>query len=148
MIPEELGGVGGSAREVAVIAEELGRAVAPVPFLGSAVLATSALLAVGHERRAGGGTAGQAGLRRGDGDAAAVPLSAVPGAPMTVRVEDGGLAGTVTSVVDATAATVLLVPTEDGLFSVPVGDGVTVTPVTALDPHARHRGRRVRRCRG
>lgn len=45
LIPEELGGAGASAREVAIVLEELGRAVAPVPFLTSAVLATRALLA-------------------------------------------------------------------------------------------------------
>jgi alkylation response protein AidB-like acyl-CoA dehydrogenase len=44
-IPEEYGGAGASWREVAVVAEEVGRALAPVPFLGSAVMATAALLA-------------------------------------------------------------------------------------------------------
>ena len=43
-VPEELGGQGASTREIAVVMEELGRSVAPVPFLGSAVLATTALL--------------------------------------------------------------------------------------------------------
>ncbi len=45
-VPEELGGAGASWREAAVVIEELGRAVAPVPFLGSAVLSTAALLAL------------------------------------------------------------------------------------------------------
>ncbi len=44
LVPEALGGQGASAREAAVVLEELGGAVAPTPFLGSAVLATSALL--------------------------------------------------------------------------------------------------------
>lgn len=43
-IPEEYGGLGADLRELQVVAEELGRALAPSPFLGSAVLATSALL--------------------------------------------------------------------------------------------------------
>ena len=47
LIPESLGGAGASAREAAVVLEELGRAVAPVPFLGSAVVATTALLPCG-----------------------------------------------------------------------------------------------------
>src|SRR5690348_10211333 len=47
-VPEKLGGAGASWREVAVVAEEVGRAVAPVPFLGNA-LATAALLAAGDE---------------------------------------------------------------------------------------------------
>ena len=45
MIPLELGGGGGSARDAAVVLEELGRTVAPVPFLTSSVIATSLLLA-------------------------------------------------------------------------------------------------------
>jgi alkylation response protein AidB-like acyl-CoA dehydrogenase len=127
-----LGGVGGSAREIAVIAEELGRSVAPVPFLGSAVLATSALLASDTTAAPVADLLRQ--LAAGDVTAAlAVPLSSMPDAPVTVDVVDGGLTGSVTSVADAAAADVLLVPTADGLYSVRVGDGVTVTPVTALD---------------
>jgi alkylation response protein AidB-like acyl-CoA dehydrogenase len=49
IVPESLGGAGASYREAAVVCEELGRAVAPVPFLGSAVVATTALLACGEE---------------------------------------------------------------------------------------------------
>src|SRR5215472_5237876 len=49
LVPESLGGAGASYREAAVVAEELGRAVAPVPFLGSAVIATTALIAAGDE---------------------------------------------------------------------------------------------------
>ena len=49
LIPESLGGAGASYREAAVVAEELGRSIAPVPFLGSAVIATTALLAAGDD---------------------------------------------------------------------------------------------------
>ncbi|MEU8270797.1 acyl-CoA dehydrogenase family protein [Sphaerisporangium sp. NPDC049002] len=49
LIPEELGGAGASAREAAVVLEELGRAVTPIPFLTSAVLATWALLEAGTD---------------------------------------------------------------------------------------------------
>src|ERR1700753_1062102 len=47
LVPEPLGGAGASAREAAVVMEEIGRAVARVPFLSSAVLATVALLRAG-----------------------------------------------------------------------------------------------------
>ncbi len=60
LIPESLGGAGASYREAAVVAEEIGRAIAPVPFLGSAVVATTALLAAGDTElltRAGCGLA-------------------------------------------------------------------------------------------
>ncbi|MFI0978810.1 acyl-CoA dehydrogenase family protein [Streptomyces sp. NPDC021093] len=49
-VPEEYGGLGCTGRtEVHVVMEELGRALSPVPYLGSAVLATEALLASGNE---------------------------------------------------------------------------------------------------
>ncbi|MEU9112929.1 acyl-CoA dehydrogenase family protein, partial [Streptomyces sp. NPDC048483] len=44
LVPEKLGGAGASAREAAVVLEELGRSVAPVPYLTSAVIAVTALL--------------------------------------------------------------------------------------------------------
>ena len=44
LIPERDGGAGASYREAAAAAEVLGSFVAPVPFLGSAVVATAALL--------------------------------------------------------------------------------------------------------
>jgi alkylation response protein AidB-like acyl-CoA dehydrogenase len=56
LVPEDRGGAGASAREAAVVLEELGRSVAPVPFLTSAVLATTALLA-------GTGATGPSGVR-------------------------------------------------------------------------------------
>ena len=43
-IPEEYDGVGASLAETHVVLEELGRTLAPTPFLGSAVLAAQALL--------------------------------------------------------------------------------------------------------
>jgi alkylation response protein AidB-like acyl-CoA dehydrogenase len=138
LIPEELGGVGGSARESAVIAEELGRAVTPVPFLGSAVLATSALLACDTATEPVAKLL--AALASGTATAAlGVPLSTMPGGafPTALTVADGRLTGSVTSVVDAAAADVLVVPAVGpdgpGLYSVAVGDGVTVTRLIALD---------------
>lgn len=47
VVPEELGGAGAGHVDRAVVAEELGRALAPSPFLASAVLATDVLLALG-----------------------------------------------------------------------------------------------------
>ncbi len=46
LIPERDGGAGASYREAAAAAEALGSFVAPVPYLGSAVVATAALLSV------------------------------------------------------------------------------------------------------
>ncbi|AWT41731.1 MULTISPECIES: acyl-CoA dehydrogenase family protein [Streptomyces] len=128
LVPEELGGQGASHREAAVVLEELGRAVAPVPYLTSAVVATEALLACGADELlaelASGRTIG----------ALAVGLHLAPGAAFpAVRVEDGLLHGELTGIADAAVADVLLVPAEDGgLYAVPA-DAVTVTPQVSLD---------------
>ncbi|MFF4117383.1 acyl-CoA dehydrogenase family protein [Streptomyces sp. NPDC001714] len=128
LVPEELGGQGASHREVAVVLEELGRAVAPVPYLTSAVVATEALLACGDEK-----LLGQLASGRTVG-ALAVGLHVAPGGEFkTVRVEDGRLHGELTGVADAVAADVLLVPGDDGgLYAIEAG-AVTVTPQVSFD---------------
>ena len=129
-VPEDAGGAGASWRETAVVAEELGRSVAIVPFLGSAVLATAALLSAGETELLGE-------LASGERTAAlAVPLSTWPGAafPTSVTADGSALSGTVTSVADARVADVLLVPATgpDGpsLWAV---EGASVSPRTSLD---------------
>jgi alkylation response protein AidB-like acyl-CoA dehydrogenase len=49
VIPEEHGGLGAGYLELCVVAEELGRVVAPVPFNSSVFLATEFLLAAGSD---------------------------------------------------------------------------------------------------
>jgi alkylation response protein AidB-like acyl-CoA dehydrogenase len=134
-IPEQQGGAGASWREAAVVAEEIGRAVAPVPFLTSAVIATAALLAVGGDPAAADLAAGQSTA------ALVVPLSTAPDRryPGAVRADGTGrLRGAVTSVADAGFADLLLVPAvgDDGplLFAVEAAaPGVRREPVAALD---------------
>lgn len=137
-VPEELGGQGASTRETAVVLEELGRSVAPVPFLGSAVLATTALLGCAptdavRELLDALGTGRSVG-------ALAVSLGMAPGSPFpaTVSYDGTALRGHARSVGDGLAADVLVVPATgaDGprLFAVPVGQaGVSVAPVVSLD---------------
>jgi alkylation response protein AidB-like acyl-CoA dehydrogenase len=48
-VPEELGGSGYTFRELAIVLEEMGRALLPAPFLSTAVLATGALLHSGDD---------------------------------------------------------------------------------------------------
>ncbi|OBH14359.1 MULTISPECIES: acyl-CoA dehydrogenase family protein [unclassified Mycobacterium] len=133
LVPESLGGAGAGAREAAVVMEEIGRAVAPVPFLSSAVLATVALLRAGD-------TETVSALAQGELTAAlVVPLSAAPGDPVTaVTGAADGLSGSVTSVAGAAEADVLVVPVAgpDGLelHTVPrAAAGVQVSPLLALD---------------
>ncbi|UXY26132.1 acyl-CoA dehydrogenase family protein [Streptomyces sp. HUAS TT20] len=128
LVPEEQGGQGASHREAAVVLEELGRAVAPVPYLTSAVVATEALSACGDAdllgKLASGRTIG----------VLAVALHTAPGAAVkTVRVQDGRLHGELTGIADAAAADVLLVPAADGGLYAVGAEAVTVTPQTSLD---------------
>jgi alkylation response protein AidB-like acyl-CoA dehydrogenase len=151
LIPESLGGAGASFREAAVVSEEIGRSVAPVPFLGSAVLATVALLSVLDGGEPGADAAGEllTDLAAGTVTAAlAVPFASMPGVRIqpTIRVgppaegdPDGmyRLSGSAAGVADALPADVLLVPADGvphGLFAVQAAaPGVTRTPVVSLD---------------
>ncbi|QKV96606.1 acyl-CoA/acyl-ACP dehydrogenase [Streptomyces sp. NA02950] len=135
-VPEEYGGAGAGWRETAVVLEELGRAVAPVPYLGSSVLVTAALMAADETRVLPEVAAGRRAA------ALAVPFSTSPGLPFpdAVRLSGSALSGTVTSVADALPARVLLVPATGaagpGLYLVDLaaaGDTVTVTPRRSLD---------------
>jgi len=133
LVPEELGGAGAGAREAAVVMEEIGRAVAPVPFLSSAVLATVALLHAGDTDTVRGLAAGSLTA------ALTVPLSTAPGDDVTgVSVGGNGLTGRVTSVAGVNEADVLVVPAAgpDGLELHTVSReaaGVGVSPVLTLD---------------
>ena len=141
-VPEGLGGAGASLRESAVVLEELGRACAPTPFLGSAVLATAVLLAAvaPADPAAPLAPAVLAALAAGERTATlAVPLSTAPDAPFPrgVRATAAGeLTGTVTSVADALTADLLIVPADGpdgpGLYTVEAG-AVTVTRRGSLD---------------
>ena len=160
LIPEHDGGAGASYREAAAVAEVLGAHVAPVPFLGSAVVATAALLSVvASGAPASTGTpftparaAADLLAKMADGGvtaALAVSFAAGPGAafPASVRVAGpkpgdaatgvARLRGMVTGVADALPAGMLLVPADGvphGLYLVDVAaEGVGKAPVTSLD---------------
>ncbi len=121
-VPEQYGGAGYGWREVAVVMEEMGRALACAPYL-SAALATAALLAAGGDAAAQhlpGIAAGEtlATLAFGDG----------------VRASGGTLDGVQELVLDGHVAGLLLVEASDGLYAVR-GDagGLTCTPLKTLD---------------
>ena len=150
LIPERAGGAGASYREACSAAEALGAAVAPVPFLGSSVVATAALLSAASDWP--DGTADGLLRRMADGGvtaALAVPFATAPGAafPLPVRVtaprpgdERTGVArlrGMVSGAADALPASVLLVPADGvphGLYLVDMSaQGVAKAPVVSLD---------------
>src|SRR5690606_3857491 len=137
LIPERYGGAGAGPREAAVVCEELGRAVAPVPYLGSAVVAAAVLLAAdtraplaADDRELLGDLA--AGTRVA---ALAVPYSTPPfSAGVVASVTDRSLTGTVRGIADALGADILLVPAADGLYAVDAGaPGVERVAVASLD---------------
>lgn len=158
LIPEDLGGQGATHREAAVVLEELGRAVAPVPFLTSAVVATEALLAAAGtdrgpgadaQRETDGGTHRDhpAGTARDTArellaDLASARATAVlavalhhgpDAAPALARHRDGALHGELTAVADAACADVLLVPADDGALHAVRAADATVAPQIPLD---------------
>lgn len=145
VIPEEYGGLGLSYLELVVIAEELGRAVAPIPFSSSVYLATEALLAFGSEdqktgwlpRLASGEVIGTLGVSEGGGQPSPETLKAT--------CKDGKLSGTKIAVPDGDIANLVVVLAassgEEGASLVLVdldGDGVSREQVRTLDPTRSH----------
>jgi alkylation response protein AidB-like acyl-CoA dehydrogenase len=138
-IPEAYGGLGLGHLELCVIAEELGRAVAPIPFASTVYfLAEAAMLAGNEEQKAwllpkiaAGEIIGAMATSEGPGVLSAGTLKAT--------VTDGRLNGVKLPVTDGDIANVALVLAKEGgkpgLFSVPLdGEGVTREALKTLDP--------------
>ncbi|GAA2012659.1 acyl-CoA dehydrogenase family protein [Nocardiopsis rhodophaea] len=155
-VPEEFGGAGYSCVETHVVMEELGRALTPIPFLGSAVLTAQALLACDPTAArakwlpllASGSLVGAlAWAERGSFDTDATATRAVPdegGTPSVPHPADPAprpswrLTGVKEHVLDADYAGLLLVAARTGrglaVFAVdPAAPGVTVEPQVPLD---------------
>src|SRR6202035_5949682 len=103
-IPEEFGGAGAGHLELCVISEEMGRALAPVPFSSTVYLAAEAILLAGSDAQkqkwlsaiASGAAIGTLALFEGKGNPSpqAIRLSAVGGNLNGVKkpVPDGAIA--------------------------------------------------------
>src|SRR5436305_2067598 len=103
-VPESSGGAGGDFLDVAVLLEEAGRALLPVPLLSTLVAAN----VVGRPMAAG---------------AVAVVSDAI--------VSDVVVSGTAPNVLDGPAAATFAVVTDDGVWAVDAdAPAVSVTPVT------------------
>ena len=140
-IPEAYEGGGLGHEALCVLAEELGRANTPVPFVASIALGAEAILAVGTE------TQKRTHLPRiGRGEAiATVALGTGPGEPLPARVQvtfkDGRINGDTWPVPDGGVADIAVVAVQDGaavtLALVDLtGPGVTRTALESLDPTA------------
>ncbi len=143
-IPEEFGGVGLGHLAVCVLAEEIGRAVAPVPWSSSVYLATEAILLFGSPaqkrhylpRLATGELIGTFAFAERPGPANPTRLAA--------SVADGKLTGTKLAVPDGDVADFAVVGVHGGatgawLHVVELNvAGVTREPVATIDPTRSH----------
>jgi hypothetical protein len=138
-IPEAYGGAGAGPVETHIVLEELGRGLTTSPMLGSAVLATRALLATGDDAACGRLLPG---LAAGTSTAALAwtgPDGHWDPARVACRASaEASLTGQAHYVLDGAGADVLLVAAEspDGiaLFELdPAQPGVTRTPVITMD---------------
>jgi len=138
-IPEEYGGLGLGSLELCVIAEELGRSLAPTPFSSSVYLATDAIMMAGSEQQkqqwlpqlAAGEKIGTFALSEG-------PKAARPD-NLQVTVEDGCISGVKWPVADGDVAdfAVTLAADDSGTswYLVDLKEqGVSREPLKSLDP--------------
>lgn len=143
-IPEEYGGMGLSHLELCLIAEELGRVIAPVPVSSAIYLAAEFLLQAGTEaqkakwlpRLASGEAVGTFALVEGQGRVSADKVHAA--------VQSGRLSGVKSPVADGDAADFAIVAARSGggrgenaisLFLVDLtGPGVSRETLSTIDP--------------
>jgi alkylation response protein AidB-like acyl-CoA dehydrogenase len=143
-IPEEFGGAGAGHLELCVIAEEMGRALAPVPFSSTVYLAAEALMLAGSDEQkqkwlpkiAAGEAIGTLALFEGKGNPS----------PQTIKMttSNGTLAGVKKPVPDGAIADFAIVAARTGssgretdisLFIVDMkSDGVEARALTNVDP--------------
>jgi alkylation response protein AidB-like acyl-CoA dehydrogenase len=139
VVPEQYGGAGLGYLELVLIAEEVGRALAPIPFSSSVALCTEAILQFGSEaqkqkwlpRLAAGDVIGTFALAEGPGDPDVASVS--------TRFASGKLGGTKLPVLDGEAAGVAVVVAQGEQGPVLTlldlsTKGVTRTPIESFDP--------------
>ncbi|WP_406690795.1 acyl-CoA dehydrogenase [Saccharopolyspora sp. ID03-671] len=124
-LPEEFGGAGFGLEETAVVAEQMGRAVAPGPFAPTVI--ASAVI-----ERAGDDAAKRFLPGLADGSIpAGVALNA------EVEVSGGTASGSAPAVLGGGLARLLVLPAGEDVVVVEVGDGVGVEVPANLDPSRR-----------
>ncbi|CAO1649065.1 acyl-CoA dehydrogenase family protein [Parasphingorhabdus sp. NYA22] len=142
-IPEEYGGLGLGMLELCVIAEELGRVLAPVPFGSSAYFFAEALKLAGSEEQklallpkvADGNLVGCIAISEGPGE--------IKAGNIATRLKDGTISGKKIPVTDGDIATHAIVLVKDGsgesLVIVDLNQsGVSRTPIKTLEPTRSH----------
>jgi alkylation response protein AidB-like acyl-CoA dehydrogenase len=134
LIPSRYGGADGSAREAGAVLTELGRSLTPVPYLASAVIATTALV---HCAEAGSTEAARVLPLLAEGAIATLVVPANHAAhdpyrsPITAtEAEDGSilLSGNTSRVMAATSARFLVVPAQ-------LNDNTALVLIDSSAPH-------------
>lgn len=142
-IPEEYGGLGLGMLELCVIAEELGRTLAPVPFGSSAYFLAEALKLAGSEEQkqallpkvADGSVIGCIAVSEGPGE--------IKAGQIATRLDGGALSGRKIPVTDGDIATHAVVLVKDGsgasLLLVDLNQsGVSRQSIKTLEPTRSH----------
>ncbi|MFW2850615.1 acyl-CoA dehydrogenase family protein [Sphingomonas sp. TX0543] len=133
-IPEAYGGLGLGHVELCALAEELGRACAPIPFASTVYFVAEALMLFGSEaqkakwlpRIAAGEVIGAFATSEGKGP--------VTRRSIRTTVSGGKLTGEKIPVTDGDVADLIVVLAKDGLYLVEKGAGVSPEVLTTLDP--------------
>mgnify|MGYP001822116524 FL=1 len=122
-LPEDVGGSGYGIDELVVVVEELARAVAPGPFVPSAI-ASAVIAAAGDDEL-------RSRFLPGFADGSTVGAFALGGSATMSGATVSGDAGVVLC---GGPVSVLLVPVGDDVAVLEVGDGVTIESPPSLDP--------------
>jgi alkylation response protein AidB-like acyl-CoA dehydrogenase len=155
LIPEALGGAGASYRELAAAAEQFGAFTAPIPYLGSAAVATAALLSAARSAAsgprpsaaAGAASAGAGGLcpddEGGFGSASSGPAAALRAAQLraAARGSAGAASSAGTGAAPVSPAAGLLRQLADGSRTAALAVPATAGPSTPFPARARVSGR-------
>jgi acyl-CoA dehydrogenase len=143
VIPEAYGGLGLGYLELCVIAEEMGRALAPVPFSSSVMLATEFLLTAGNDDQKSRWLPKLASGEAIGTFAFAEKAGAVTQKTIQLIAANGRLTGSKTAVPDGEIADFAIVAARSaGQVSLHLDDltppGVTRTPLDTIDPSRGH----------
>lgn len=121
-LPEDLGGSGYGLEELTIVVEELGRVVAPGPFVPT-VIASAVIDAAGSDDRR---TRLLPGLADGSTPAGV-------GVTADLTIGDGTVSGSAPAVLCADGASLLVLPAGDDVVIIEVGDGTTIDTPPNLD---------------
>ncbi|WP_269929358.1 acyl-CoA dehydrogenase family protein [Aminobacter sp. HY435] len=141
-VPEEFGGLGLGATEVAILMELAGARLACAPFWSTVCLAAPLIEAAGSDDAKttylGGIAAGEMAVTVAYADLSAADPAATVAVQATSTTDGYRLSGSVDQVIDLAVADIVIVPAklDDGavaLFALPRNAGQKITPLNVMD---------------